>query len=151
MSTLKQNCSVEGCNLELENVSPHPQVEALSTLAQGCVRTPKAVARIYDGTCPLHGRVAVSRPGHHIDPKKKGEDAAVIFIKPYFRRLSHSTDSISIYPRGSDARTQNDRGLAGGYFPNALLVTYGTSAKGMRAAPRLSRDWLRRTNSRPVK
>jgi len=80
MSIRKQNCPVVGCNLELETVSPRPLVEALSTSARGCIRKPLAVARIYDGTCPEHGRVAVSRRGHHIDPEKEGEDTAVIFL-----------------------------------------------------------------------
>jgi hypothetical protein len=54
------------------------------------VRKPKAVARVYDGTCPEHGRVAVSRQGHHIDTKEpeteeEQKKAAIVVIadKPW--------------------------------------------------------------------
>ena len=60
--------AVEGCTLELTDVAK-PQVEAASRLDKGFVRKRKAVARVYDGTCPEHGRVAASRQGHHIDTK----------------------------------------------------------------------------------
>ena len=70
----KLPCPVEGCNLELKNVTP-PTEEAAGTSAKGVVRKPKAVARVYEGTCPEHGRVAVVPEGHHIDTEK-----AVLFI-----------------------------------------------------------------------
>ena len=81
--------AVEGCTLELTDVAK-PQVEAARRLDKGFVRKRKAVARVYDGTGPEHGRVAASRQGHHIDTKepeteKERKEAAIVVIadKPW--------------------------------------------------------------------
>jgi hydroxymethylpyrimidine/phosphomethylpyrimidine kinase len=74
MTVPKLLCPIEGCNLEMKNVTP-PTEEAASTSAKGIVRKPMAVARVYDGTCPEHGRVTVVLRGHHIDTEN-----AVVFV-----------------------------------------------------------------------